>query len=75
MGTIEGFYPIASRVLPTRIMLTTTCIICFIIYGYKQNVLANIEVTELFRSQFGYSGKSLLGIIVQYTTLNVLVSV
>ncbi|CAG8109048.1 unnamed protein product [Penicillium nalgiovense] len=63
------YYALAKPGLWTQFFLTATCICCFMLYGFEQGALANIQGHEAFQSQFGYPSGSYLGIIVSIYNL------
>lgn len=58
------YYELARPGFQTQFLLTASCICCFILFGYEQGALANIQGHETFQAQFGYPSGSYLGIIV-----------
>ncbi|KAH3663516.1 hypothetical protein OGAPHI_004917 [Ogataea philodendri] len=54
---------------PTRIVITVTCLFSFILYGFEQGALANIQNHPVFQKQFGYPTGNYLGIIVSIYNL------
>lgn len=63
------YYEVASPGFMTQFVLTTACVCCFILYGFEQGALANIQGHKAFQSQFGYPSGSYLGIIVSIYNL------
>lgn len=61
---MKTYYPWLKPGLPTQFVLTFTCVCCFILYGFEQGALANIQGHHAFQSQFGYPSGSYLGIII-----------
>ncbi|KAG7908116.1 hypothetical protein KL906_003533 [Ogataea polymorpha] len=66
---MKSYYELLWPGKPTRTVLTVTCLFSFILYGFEQGALANIQNHPVFQSQFGHPSGNYLGIIVSVYNL------